>query len=128
MRCRRICAALACAATLAAPAQAQTDPQAALPVVQSPPGLRVERMSLEAGTGRVLVLSAPAASLFAADPRIAEMRPASPTSVFVFGVAPGRTTLAAMDAAGLPLVQWEVTVRPSAFTFRITSWNTTSLK
>lgn len=119
MRTHSIRAALACAAALAAPvAGAQPtppDPQASLPVVQSPPGLRVERMSLEAGTGRVLVLSAPAASLFAADPRIAEMRPASPTSVFVFGVAPGRTTLAAMDAAGLPLVQWEVTVRPSAF-------------
>ncbi len=100
---------------LASPAPAQTPPDAALPVAQSPPGLRVERLALEAGTGRVLVLSAPAASLFAADPRIAEMRPASPTSVFVFGVAPGRTTLAAMDAAGLPLVQWEVTVRPSAF-------------
>ncbi len=93
---------------------AQPAPES-LPVVQSPPGLRVERMTLEAGTGRIVVLSAPAASLFAADPRIAEMRPASPTSVFVFGVAPGRTTLAAMDAAGAPLVQWEVSVRPSAF-------------
>ena len=108
-------AALCAWLALAAPALAQPQGEAALPVVQSPPGLRVERMALEAGTGRVLVLSAPAASLFAADPRIAEMRPASPTSVFVFGVAPGRTTLAAMDAAGLPLVQWEVTVRPSAF-------------
>jgi pilus assembly protein CpaC len=107
--------ALALLAGVAAAQAPAPDPAAALPVVQSPPGLRVERMSLEAGTGRVLVLAAPAASLFAADPRIAEMRPASPTSVFVFGVAPGRTTLAAMDAAGLPLVQWEVTVRPSAF-------------
>jgi pilus assembly protein CpaC len=107
-------AAWACLA-LASPGLAQSTGGAALPVAQSPPGMRVERLALEAGTGRVLVLSAPAASLFAADPRIAEMRPASPTSVFVFGVAPGRTTLAAMDAAGLPLVQWEVTVRPSAF-------------
>jgi pilus assembly protein CpaC len=99
----------------ATPPRAETPPPEALPVVQSPPNLRIERMTLEAGTGRVLLLSAPAASLFAAAPRIAEMRPASPTSVFVFGVAPGRTTLAAMDAAGAPLVQWEVTVRPSAF-------------
>jgi pilus assembly protein CpaC len=99
----------------ATPPRAETPPPEALPVVQSPPNLRVERMTLEAGTGRVLLLSAPAASLFAAAPRIAEMRPASPTSVFVFGVAPGRTTLAAMDAVGAPLVQWEVTVRPSAF-------------
>lgn len=117
MRARAtLLAVLAALLPVAAAAQAPAaDPTASLPVVQSPPGLRVERMALEAGTGRVLVLSAPAASLFAADPRIAEMRPASPTSVFVFGVAPGRTTLAAMDASGAPLVQWEVTVRPSAF-------------
>lgn len=110
--CRAIAAMILLAAT---PVLAEVPTPEALPVVQSPPNLRVERMTLEAGTGRVLMLSAPAASLFAADPRIAEMRPASPTSVFVFGVAPGRTTLAAMDAAGAPLVQWEVTVRPSAF-------------
>jgi pilus assembly protein CpaC len=112
-------AAFAMSLLMAAPAIAQpaapTPAPDPLPLVQSPPGLRIERMALEAGTGRIVVLAAPAASLFAADPRIAEMRPASPTSVFVFGVAPGRTTLAAMDSAGAPLVQWEVTVRPSAF-------------
>lgn len=110
-----LAAALSLPGVAAAQPAAAPDPASSLPVVQSPPGLRVERMTLEAGTGRVLVLPAPAASLFAADPRIAELRPASPTSVFVFGVAPGRTTLAAMDAAGTPLVQWEVTVRPSDF-------------
>jgi pilus assembly protein CpaC len=115
MRLRALCRVAAALLLLPGLAAAQTAPPESLPVAQSPPGLRIERMTLEAGTGRVLVLSAPAASLFAADPRIAEMRPASPTSVFVFGVAPGRTTLAAMDAAGAPLVQWEVTVRPSAF-------------
>lgn len=70
---------------------------------------------LEAGSGRVLSLPAPAASLFAADPKVAEVRPASPTSLFLFGVAPGRTTVAAMDAAGAPLAQFQVTVRPSAY-------------
>ena len=48
-------------------------------------------------------------------PRVVEVRPASPTSLFVFGVAPGRTTVAALDAAGPPVAQYEVTVRPSAF-------------
>ena len=70
---------------------------------------------LESGTGRILQLGRPAASVFAADPRVVEVRPASPTSLFVFGVAPGRTTIAALDAQGAPIAQYELTVRPSAF-------------
>jgi pilus assembly protein CpaC len=70
---------------------------------------------IEAGAGRILQLARPAASVFAADPRVVEVRPASPTSLFVFGVAPGRTTIAALDAAGAPVAQYEVTIRPSAF-------------
>ena len=35
-----------------------------------------------------------AVALFVADPKVAEVRPASPTSLFVFGVGPGRTTVA----------------------------------
>ena len=31
---------------------------------------------------------------------MAEVRPASATSLFIFGVAPGRTTVAALDASG----------------------------
>src|SRR4051812_737955 len=72
-------------------------------------------LALEAGAGQVVALPGAAASVFVADPKVAEARPASPTSLFVFGVAPGRTTIAALDAAGVPLVQYSVTVRPSAF-------------
>lgn len=71
--------------------------------------------ALEAGSGRILQLGRAAASVFAADPRVVEVRPASPTSLFVFGVAPGRTTIAALDAQGAPIAQYELTVRPSAF-------------
>jgi pilus assembly protein CpaC len=71
-------------------------------------------MTLEAGSGRVFQTAQPIANLFAADPKIAEARPASPTSVFVFGVAPGRTTIAAMDQAGHVLAQYQVTVRASS--------------
>ena len=70
---------------------------------------------IQAGSGRVVSLAGAAASVFAADPKVAEVRPASPTSLFVFGVAPGRTTVAAMDAAGKVIAQYEVTVRPSDF-------------
>jgi pilus assembly protein CpaC len=43
------------------------------------------------------------------------VRPASASSLFIFGVGPGRTTVAAMDATGHVVAQYEVTVRPSVF-------------
>ena len=70
---------------------------------------------LEAGSGRVITLTAAAASVFAADPKVVEVRPASPTTLFVFGVAPGRTTVAAMSATGQPIAQMEVTVAPNTY-------------
>jgi pilus assembly protein CpaC len=81
------------------------------------PALAAERqaLSLETGSGRVVELSGPAANVFVADPKIAEVRPASPTTLFVFGVAPGRTTVAALDAAGHPVADLDVSIRPSSF-------------
>ncbi len=78
----------------------------------APPG---ESVALEAGSGRVMSLTAPAASVFAADPKVVEVRPASPTSLFLFGVAPGRTTVAALSASGKPIAQFQVTVGPSGY-------------
>jgi pilus assembly protein CpaC len=72
-------------------------------------------LAIEAGSGRVLTLRSPAANVFVADPKVAEVRPASATSLFVFGVGPGRTTVATMNEAGQLIAQYEVTVRPSAF-------------
>jgi pilus assembly protein CpaC len=72
-------------------------------------------LAIEAGAGRILQLNRAAGSVFAADPRVVEVRPASPTSLFLFGVAPGRTTIAAIDGQGAPVAQYEVTVRPSGF-------------
>lgn len=70
---------------------------------------------LEAGTGRVIDLRASASNVFVADPKVAEVRPASAASLFVFGVAAGHTTVAALDAAGHTIAQYDVTVQPSAF-------------
>lgn len=72
-------------------------------------------LTLNVGSGRVVTLPRPATSLFAADPKIAEVRPASTTSLFIFGVAPGRTTIAAIGDGGAPVAQIELTVRPSSF-------------
>lgn len=72
-------------------------------------------VAIEAGIGRIVQLPRAAATVFAADPQIAEVRAASPTALFLFGAGPGRTTVAALDAQGAPIAQFEVTVRPSAF-------------
>jgi pilus assembly protein CpaC len=72
-------------------------------------------IALEAGTGKVLALSAAAANVFVADPKVAEVRPASPTSLFVFGVGAGRTTVAAMNSDGQVVAHYEVVVQPSSY-------------
>ena len=72
-------------------------------------------LQIDAGSGRVLMLRAAVANVFVADPKVAEVRPASTTSLFVFGTAPGRTTLAAMDNAGHVVAQYDLTIRPSGF-------------
>ena len=74
-----------------------------------------QAVMLEAGAGRVVTLTAAAASVFAADPKVVEVRPASPTSLFLFGVAPGHTTVAAMAANGRPIAQMDVMVSPNGY-------------
>lgn len=75
-------------------------------------------LTLEAGTGRVMSLNAAAANVFVADPKVAEVRPASANSLFVFGLAAGHTTVAAMDSAGKLVAQYDLTVNPSAYSAR----------
>jgi pilus assembly protein CpaC len=108
-------AALLLAAAAASPVAAQTSlaPQqtrSAPTMARAGSGL-----SLEAGSGRIIALGRAATSVFAADPKVVEVRPASPTSLFLFGVAPGKTTVAAIDSSGNPIAQYEVTVGPSSF-------------
>jgi pilus assembly protein CpaC len=78
------------------------------------PAMSQASVIIEAGVGRVITLPAPVANVFVSDPKIVEVRPASPTSLFMFGVAAGRTTVAALDANGQTVRQFEITVRPSA--------------
>lgn len=101
-----------------APAGAVTQPPADA-VIQPPadvvPAAVRGTLLLEAGTGKVLTLRAAATNVFVADPKVAEVRPASATSLFVFGVGAGRTTIAAMDSDGHVLAQYDVTVQPAAY-------------
>ena len=63
---------------------------------------------------RSSVSTLPAANIYVADPKVAEVRPASSTSLFVFGVGAGHTTIAAVDQLGRLLADYDITVRPSA--------------
>jgi pilus assembly protein CpaC len=74
-----------------------------------------QTVELEVGAGRLITLHSAAANVFVADPKVAEIRPASPDTLFVFGVGPGRTNIAALDAAGHALAQYRVIVSPSTF-------------
>jgi pilus assembly protein CpaC len=68
------------------------------------------------GSGKIVKLPSAAASIFAADPSVIEVRPASPTSLFVFGKGIGTTTIVATDNSGNTIAQYSVTVTPSNYT------------
>ena len=91
--------------TPAAPAQFG---QAPAPVVPQP-------LVLESGTGVLLQFPRNVATVLAAEPRIARVQPASPTSVFLMGSDPGRTTVIATTPEGELIAQYDVTVRPASF-------------
>jgi pilus assembly protein CpaC len=54
-------------------------------------------LKLEAGKGRLIRLSRPAATVFIAEPKIADVQVKSATLVYVIGKAPGSTSLFAID-------------------------------
>ena len=85
-------------------------------------------LSLEAGSGKVVTLSGEASNVFVADPKVAEVRPASPSTLFVFGVGPGHTSVAALDATGHVVSQFDVTVLPSQFNSSQAQAATSALK
>lgn len=72
-------------------------------------------LTMEAGSGRVVSLNSEATNVFVADPKIAEVRPASASTLFIFGVGPGETSVAALDHDGHVIAQYQVTVTPSRF-------------
>ena len=73
---------------------------------------------IEAGSGRLLKLSGPANTVYAADPKVAEVKPASAESLFVFGVAPGHTSVAATNTSGQAVGQFDIDVVPSGYAAR----------
>jgi pilus assembly protein CpaC len=104
--------------TAAGAALAQDDTAAPPPPAVSdapPPKPVISGIGVAMGSGRIVTLPHPVASIFAADPTVVEVRPASPTSLFVFGKGVGATTIIATDANGNTVAEYSVTVGPSAF-------------
>ncbi|WP_428492350.1 type II and III secretion system protein family protein [Rhodopila sp.] len=87
---------------------------AAARVAPRPGGSATTSITVEAGSGRVIQLAGLAANLFVADPKVAEARPASANSLFVFGLAVGHTTIAAMDNSGHSVGVYDLMVVPSS--------------
>jgi pilus assembly protein CpaC len=93
----------------AAPSMMQAQPQPADP---HPASAIPRTITLEAGTGMLLRLPQPAGTVMSAEPTIARVQPASPTSLFLMGVAQGRTTVIATSDTGVPIGQFDVIVTP----------------
>ncbi len=93
----------------AAPFSAQVQ-AAALLADPSPNAVHGQPITLEAGTGVLVPLPQPATTILSAEPTIARVQPASPTSLFLMGVTPGHTTIIATSDKGTAIVQYDVTV------------------
>jgi pilus assembly protein CpaC len=98
-------------------AGAQQDPVDAQPPVASLPVPKpvYGGIGVSVGSGKLITLPHPVASIFAADPAVVQVRPASPTSLFVFGKGLGETTVVATDQNGNTVASYSVTVGPSSF-------------
>jgi pilus assembly protein CpaC len=87
----------------------QPQPQ---PADQYPTSAIPRTITLQAGTGMLLRLPQPATTIMSAEPNIARVQPASPTSLFLMGVTQGRTTVIATSDNGSPIGQFDVIVTP----------------
>jgi len=68
-------------------------------------------VSVEVGKGRLIHLARPAASVFIADPAVADVQVRSPRLVYLFGRSAGETSFFAIDRADREIASFPVTVR-----------------
>lgn len=99
---------IAVAATLAL---LVTAPLAAVNAQENTETIRAsETLTLEVRRGAVIRLPAPAATVFVADPEVADVQAQSPTLVYLFGRRAGTTSLYAVDDADRVLLRADVIV------------------
>ena len=72
-------------------------------------------LTIEAGTGRMVAVPTDGSDVFVADPKVVDVRPASPGNFFIFGVGPGHTSIAVTDKNGGKAAVFDVTITPSSF-------------
>lgn len=70
-----------------------------------------QTIALDVSAGKLVRLPAPAATVFVADPAIADVQTPGASAIFVFGKKPGRTTLFALGAGGAPVLAATIEVR-----------------
>jgi pilus assembly protein CpaC len=68
-------------------------------------------IGIDVSGGKIVRLPQNAASEFIADPNIADIQTPAPSSIFLFGKKPGRTTLFVLAQDGTPIVAYNVEVR-----------------
>lgn len=85
---------------------APPSPAAALEIVAGERG----GLTLDVNAGRLIRLASPAATVFVANPEIADIQVKSPRLVYLFAKQPGETTLFAVDGAEKVLASLEVHV------------------
>ncbi len=107
------------AGTFAASPRTPASPATPAPLVTQPApaparATTSQPITVQAGTGMLLQLPQAAATVMSAEPNVARVQPASPTSLFLMGVAPGHTTVIATTDAGQAIVQYDVMVTPAA--------------
>ena len=114
---------LCLSAAMFARAEAQTQMQAT-PVQAMPAAApqQVQTVRLGVGGGTLVELPGPAATVFAADPKIAEVQPASPTRLFIIGAGRGATTIIATTSSGQPIAEFNVLVGGAAAPGQAGSW------
>ncbi|HEX3700479.1 MAG TPA: type II and III secretion system protein family protein [Phenylobacterium sp.] len=69
-----------------------------------------DELKMDIGKGKLVRLSRPAATMFIADPKIADVQVKSPTLIYVIGKAPGSTTFYALDGKEQVVANLSVTV------------------
>ncbi|MEZ2145294.1 type II and III secretion system protein family protein [Bradyrhizobium sp. DN5] len=105
--CYVLCA-LALLFPLAVTAQTKRDGKGEPP--RAAPGSTTGTLNLTSSQGKTVHLTGPAASIFIADPAIADYQAPSNTTIFVFGKKSGRTSLFALNDNGEALAELRVVV------------------
>ncbi|MBL6933240.1 MAG: type II and III secretion system protein family protein [Rhodospirillales bacterium] len=83
-----------------------TRPKGTIEVV----GSSGQSLNLEVSKGRLVRLDSPAATVFVADPEIANIQVKSPSLIYLLGKKPGQTTLYAVDGKDRVLANIDVSV------------------